>query len=160
MFHRLLTTAAALAMLAVVVVVQQLEGNVLSPFLMGRAVSLHPLVVILTVTGGSYVAGLPGALFAVPCLAVVATATRYLRGDDLFPRLAQGGSAGPGASAFEVNRGLQVIGGRNAQARNAVAYLAQADAQARGRCRAVKARFAQGAHQNIALLLVEPSLQI
>jgi putative heme transporter len=60
----------ALVMLAVVVVVQQVETHVLQPFVMGRAVALHPLAVIVAVAVGSFLLGVVGALFAVPVLAV------------------------------------------------------------------------------------------
>lgn len=61
----------ALWMLVVVLGVQQLEGHVLQPILMGSAVKVHPLAVVLVVTGGTMVAGIPGALFAVPLAAFV-----------------------------------------------------------------------------------------
>jgi len=61
----------ALAMLAVVLGVQQLEGHILQPILMGSAVKVHPLAVVLVVAGGSMVGGIPGALFAVPLAAFV-----------------------------------------------------------------------------------------
>lgn len=63
----------ALAMLGVVLVVQQVEAHGLQPFLLGRAVSVHPLAVILAITAGAGVAGIPGALFAVPLAAVANT---------------------------------------------------------------------------------------
>jgi predicted PurR-regulated permease PerM len=56
----------ALLMLLVVIGVQQLEAHVLQPFLMGRLVSLHPLGVILALAAGVLLAGIPGALVAVP----------------------------------------------------------------------------------------------
>jgi predicted PurR-regulated permease PerM len=59
----------AALMLAVLVVVQQLEGHVLQPFLMGRWVSLHPLGVIVAIACGVLVAGIAGALVAVPLAA-------------------------------------------------------------------------------------------
>lgn len=68
----------ALVMLAIVLVVQQVEGHVLQPFVMGRAVSLHPLAVVLAVAGGSLLAGIPGALFSVPLLAILNTVVRYI----------------------------------------------------------------------------------
>ncbi|KMM45836.1 permease [Cellulomonas sp. A375-1] len=77
----------ALIMLAVVLAVQQLEGHVLQPFLMGHAVSLHPVAVLLAVAAGSYVAGILGALFAVPLVAVLNTVVLYLHGHDKFPQL-------------------------------------------------------------------------
>ena len=62
--------AVALAMFAAVLVVQQLESHVLQPFLMGRFVQLHPLAVILAIAAGVVVAGIIGALVAVPIAAV------------------------------------------------------------------------------------------
>lgn len=70
----------ALIMLAIVLLVQQLESHILQPLVMGKAVALHPVAVILSVAAGSYLAGIPGALFAVPLLAVVNTAVRYIAG--------------------------------------------------------------------------------
>lgn len=61
----------ALIMLGVVILVQQIESHLLQPFLMGRAVAVHPLAVILAVAGGASVFGIVGALFAVPTVAVL-----------------------------------------------------------------------------------------
>lgn len=61
----------ALWMLVVVLAVQQIEGHILQPILMGSAVKVHPLAVVLVVAGGAMVAGIPGALFAVPLAAFV-----------------------------------------------------------------------------------------
>jgi predicted PurR-regulated permease PerM len=58
-------------MLVVVLGVQQLEGHVLQPLLMGSAVKVHPLAVVLVVAGGALIAGIPGALFAVPLAAFI-----------------------------------------------------------------------------------------
>jgi predicted PurR-regulated permease PerM len=69
---------SALIVLGVVIAVQQLEGHVLQPLIMGRAVALHPLAVILAIATGVVVAGIVGALVAVPLLAVANTAVRYL----------------------------------------------------------------------------------
>ena len=71
----------AIIMLVVVIAVQQLEGNVLQPFLMGKAVSVHPLAVVLAVTGGGVLFGIPGALFAVPFVAMLNTVVLTLSGD-------------------------------------------------------------------------------
>ncbi|PKI92163.1 AI-2E family transporter [Actinomycetales bacterium SN12] len=60
-----------LLMLGVVLLVQQLEGHILQPILMGSAVKVHPLAVVLVVAGGAMIAGIPGALFAVPLAAFV-----------------------------------------------------------------------------------------
>ncbi|MGG5171957.1 AI-2E family transporter [Pseudarthrobacter sp. J1738] len=68
----------ALIMLIIVLAVQQLESHILQPLVMGKAVSLHPVGVILAVAAGSYLAGIPGALFSVPLLAVVNSAVRYI----------------------------------------------------------------------------------
>lgn len=68
----------ALVLLAIVIGVQQLEGHVLQPLIMGRAVALHPLAVILAIATGVVTAGIIGALVAVPLLAVGNTAVRYL----------------------------------------------------------------------------------
>ena len=69
---------SALIILAVVIGVQQLEGHVLQPLVMGRAVALHPLAVILAIAIGITIAGIVGGLVAVPLLAVLNTAIRYL----------------------------------------------------------------------------------
>jgi predicted PurR-regulated permease PerM len=68
----------ALILLGIVIAVQQLEGHVLQPLIMGRAVALHPLAVILSIASGVVLAGIVGGLVAVPILAVVNTAVRYL----------------------------------------------------------------------------------
>lgn len=77
----------ALIMLAIVLLVQQIEGHILQPFLMGHAVSLHPVAVLLVVAAGSFAAGIVGALFAVPIAAVLNTVVLYLHGHDKFPEL-------------------------------------------------------------------------
>jgi predicted PurR-regulated permease PerM len=61
----------ALWMLVVVLAVQQIEGHILQPIMMGSAVKVHPLAVVLVVAGGAMIAGIPGALFAVPLAAFV-----------------------------------------------------------------------------------------
>ncbi|WP_082605981.1 AI-2E family transporter [Nocardioides sp. Root190] len=68
----------AALMLAVVIGVQQLEGHVLQPFLLGRLVSLHPLGVILAIAGGVLVAGIAGALVAVPLAAAANAVVLHL----------------------------------------------------------------------------------
>jgi Predicted permease len=68
----------ALWMLIVVLGVQQLEGHVLQPLMMGAAVKVHPLAVVLVVAGGAMIAGIPGALFAVPLAAFVNVVAIYL----------------------------------------------------------------------------------
>ncbi|WP_239460146.1 AI-2E family transporter [Nocardioides daejeonensis] len=68
----------ALLMLIGVIVVQQVEGHVLQPFLMGRWVSVHPLAVILAIACGVVVAGVAGALVAVPLAAVINAVVQHL----------------------------------------------------------------------------------
>ncbi|MFN2477854.1 MAG: AI-2E family transporter [Pseudonocardiaceae bacterium] len=68
----------ALIVLAVVIGVQQLEGNVMQPLLMGRAVELNGVAVVLAVAVGSVVAGIAGALLSVPVLAVLNAGIRAL----------------------------------------------------------------------------------
>lgn len=68
----------ALIILGVVIGVQQLEGHVLQPMIMGRAVAIHPLAVIVGIAAGVVLAGITGALIAVPLIAVLNTAVRRL----------------------------------------------------------------------------------
>jgi predicted PurR-regulated permease PerM len=69
----------ALMTLVVVLAVQQIEGHVLQPFILGRAVRVHPLAVVLTVAAGGMVAGIGGAVVAVPLVAVTNTVVGYLK---------------------------------------------------------------------------------
>ncbi|WP_456696813.1 AI-2E family transporter [Aeromicrobium sp. P5_D10] len=68
----------ALIALIIVVAVQQLEGNVLSPMLQGKNMNLHPAVVLLSVTAGGSMFGITGAFLAVPVAASFAELLRYL----------------------------------------------------------------------------------
>ena len=68
-----------LIVLGIVILVQQLESNVLEPIILGRAISLHPLVVLLSITAGSVVLGILGAFLAVPAAAIVARVVDLLR---------------------------------------------------------------------------------
>ncbi|WP_065570248.1 AI-2E family transporter [Microbacterium oleivorans] len=68
----------ALWMLVIVLGVQQVEGHILQPLLMGAAVKVHPLAVVLAVAGGAMVAGIAGAVFAVPLAAFVNVVWLYL----------------------------------------------------------------------------------
>lgn len=78
----------AVIMMVVILAVQQIEGNLLHPWLMANAVSLHPVAVLIAVAAGSYLFGIIGALFAVPVTAFVNTSMLYLHGYDKFPQLA------------------------------------------------------------------------
>ncbi|MCD4525516.1 AI-2E family transporter [Nocardioides sp. cx-173] len=68
----------ALLMLAVVIGVQQIEGHILQPFLMGRWVSVHPLGVIFALGAGVIVGGVAGALVAVPLAAAANAVIQHL----------------------------------------------------------------------------------
>ncbi|MWV50504.1 AI-2E family transporter [Rathayibacter sp. VKM Ac-2803] len=68
----------ALILLLVVLGVQQLEGHILQPLIMGSAVKVHPLAVVLAVAGGSIVAGIAGAFFAVPFVATLNVMVKYV----------------------------------------------------------------------------------
>ncbi len=69
---------SALLMAAVVIAVQQLEGHILQPLIQGRLVSIHPLAVVLAVAAGSTIAGIVGAVIAVPVVAVANVLVRYV----------------------------------------------------------------------------------
>jgi predicted PurR-regulated permease PerM len=72
----------AVIMLAIVILVQQIEGHVLQPFVMGTAVKVHPVAVVLSVAAAGFIAGIPGAFFAVPLVAVLNVMIGYIaRGD-------------------------------------------------------------------------------
>jgi len=68
----------AIIMLGIVILVQQLEGHVLQPFVMGNAVRVHPLAVVLAVATGGLIGGIPGALFAVPVVATLNVMVGYV----------------------------------------------------------------------------------
>jgi predicted PurR-regulated permease PerM len=68
----------ALIILGVVIGVQQVEGHILQPLIMGRAVAIHPLAVIVGIAAGVVLAGIAGALVTVPLIAVLNTAVRRL----------------------------------------------------------------------------------
>jgi predicted PurR-regulated permease PerM len=72
---------SALVVLGLLVAVMQIEGHVLQPLLLGRAVKLHPLAVVLGIGVGLTLAGVPGALLAVPLLAVLNAGIRSLLSD-------------------------------------------------------------------------------
>ncbi|MDX3532150.1 AI-2E family transporter [Streptomyces sp. ID05-39B] len=77
----------AVMTLAVVLAVQQIEGHILQPFILGRAVRVHPLAVVLAVACGGMVAGIGGAVVAVPLVAVTNTVVSYLHAYSREPAL-------------------------------------------------------------------------
>ena len=70
---------AARIMLAIVLGVQQLEGNLLQPLILGRATNLHPLAVVGSLIAGGTLLGIVGAFIAVPVVASAWQAIKYLR---------------------------------------------------------------------------------
>lgn len=68
----------AVMALLLVVAVQQLEGNILQPVLQSRAMNVHPVIILLSVTLGSTLFGIIGAFLAVPCAAMIAVILRYM----------------------------------------------------------------------------------
>jgi len=97
----------ALAVLALNVIVQQAEGNLLEPLIVGRATKLHPLVVLTALTAGALTAGILGAFLAVPFAACLVRAGGYVLeqrhgepvGDG--PPQGEGAADDPGAGADE-----------------------------------------------------------
>lgn len=77
---------AALIVLGVVLFVQQVEGHILQPLVLGKSVRLHPLGIVFAITAGATLGGIPGAVVAVPLVAVLSRVTVYLsrlrRSDD------------------------------------------------------------------------------
>jgi predicted PurR-regulated permease PerM len=70
---------AAAVVLGIVIAVQQLEGNVLQPAVVGRAIDVHPLAILFGVTAGGVLAGIIGAMIAAPLIAVGGAVLGYLR---------------------------------------------------------------------------------
>ncbi|MCY7341989.1 MAG: AI-2E family transporter [Pseudonocardia sp.] len=79
----------ALIVLALILVVQQVEGNVLQPILQSRSLGLHAAVVLLAVTAGSTLYGIAGAFLAVPVTAAAAVVLRYM-GEQIDERVVGG----------------------------------------------------------------------
>jgi predicted PurR-regulated permease PerM len=71
---------AAVILLAVLIVENQIEGHLLQPLVVGRIVRLHPLAIIVVLAVGAIIAGIPGAIIAVPITAVISYAWPALRG--------------------------------------------------------------------------------
>ena len=70
---------AAVVILAAIIVVQQLEGNVFYPIVMGRRLRLHPVAILLALTAGGVLAGVAGAFLAIPLAAVTAAVLDFMR---------------------------------------------------------------------------------
>lgn len=67
----------ALGVLALILIVQQIEGNVLQPYLQGKSMELHAGIILISVAVGGTIFGIIGAFLAVPIVAVVASVMRY-----------------------------------------------------------------------------------
>lgn len=72
----------ALVVVAVIVAVNQLEGNFLQPVVMGKALNIHSLVILLALTAGTILAGIIGAILAVPIAAVAWSVIKVYTGED------------------------------------------------------------------------------
>lgn len=75
--------AGGLIALAIVVVVQQLEGHLLAPLILGRTVEIHPIAVLAAVTAGAVLLGIWGAVIGVPLAASLYRAGSYLRDEEV-----------------------------------------------------------------------------
>jgi predicted PurR-regulated permease PerM len=84
---------AAVILVAVFLLENQIESHLLQPLVVGRLVRLHPLGIILVLAVGGIVAGIPGAIVAVPAAAVIFYAWPYLR-EAREPELPGGGAVG------------------------------------------------------------------
>ena len=71
----------ALLVVVLLLAVQNIEGYILQPLLLGRSVQLHPLAVVLPIAGGLIVAGIPGALLAVPLITLADAGVRSVTRD-------------------------------------------------------------------------------
>lgn len=91
----------ALVVAVIVILIEQLEGNVLEPLIHGHAISLHPLVILLSITAGALLLGIFGAFIAVPVAAITARALDYFRGDEESEEESEDESEGGGDEAPE-----------------------------------------------------------
>ena len=88
----------ALLVVGATILVQQVEGNLLQPLILERAVRLHPLVTVVAVGAGLLVGGLLGAFLSVPLVAIVAQTANYYRVRNIEQALAAQALSGSGAS--------------------------------------------------------------
>ncbi|MFI8082464.1 AI-2E family transporter [Kitasatospora sp. NPDC086009] len=109
----------ALMVLVVLVAVQQIEGHVLQPLILGRAVRVHPLGVVLGVAAGSIIGGIGGAIVAVPLIAVTNTVVAHLRrrneaGQAVFTAMEAAREAAVARTAAATSAGAAAPGGTGA----------------------------------------------
>jgi putative heme transporter len=88
---------AALVVIGATIIIHNLEGYLVGPFVLGRAVHLHPVAVLLALTTGTIVAGILGAILAVPVLSIILAVIAYYRGDnpEVIEAAADGGDEKP-----------------------------------------------------------------
>jgi putative heme transporter len=101
----------ALVIAAAALAVQQIEGHLLQPLIMGRQVELHPAVTLLSVASGAALAGIVGAFLAVPVAAIARRTLRFAS-----PRLA---AAGDSVRAERARPVKAVVGADEAEGREA-----------------------------------------
>ncbi|MDQ4138397.1 MAG: AI-2E family transporter [Actinomycetota bacterium] len=77
---------AALIVLIVVIAVNQLEGDLLAPFVLGKSLNLHALVILLALAAGTILGGITGAILSVPIAAVAWAIYKTWRGEDRRPQ--------------------------------------------------------------------------
>ena len=121
---------SAIIMLVIVLAVQQIESNLLQPFIMSSSVALHPVAVLLGVSAGTYVAGIAGAVFAVPIMAFLNTFILYLSGHDKYPRLATDPDR-PGGPPGALSQQIQVSYGYGADDESAPDFLKSSEYELR-----------------------------
>ncbi|WP_299058432.1 AI-2E family transporter [uncultured Nocardioides sp.] len=124
----------ALWVLIIILAVQQLEGNVLSPWLQGKIMRLHASIILLSVTAGGTLFGITGAFLAVPVIAAVAEVMRYLD-DETTAATAPGAEPGrapdSGDAAARKEREEKKVGVSDAAVDSDAADPAAADTPAR-----------------------------
>lgn len=101
----------ALLALGVVVIVQQVEGDVLAPLVLGRAVRLHPVVIIGALTGGAVIGGLIGAFLAVPVAAVAVAVASELKARGIIGPGAPSAARSGESRSEEIEETVDVSGG-------------------------------------------------
>lgn len=93
---------AAILVVVAVTVIQQLEGDLLYPLVVGQAIALHPVAILLALTAGTVLAGLAGALLVVPVVAAVWAAIDHLR-----TRRGAAAPAAPAAAGVDAAAGAE-----------------------------------------------------
>ena len=129
----------AVIILVVIVAVQQLEGNVFYPVVVGKRLRLHPVAILLALTAGGVLAGVAGAFLAIPVAAVVSAVLDYMRQH----RARASGRARRGSQLADGRRDAQLLpaagaGVRRLVARHGPVRAARPAGLARGRRRAVR----------------------